>query len=511
MRVRSLQLDFPVFVSVLSLSFYWAGAISMKYGLFANYELMVIGINPALIQLAGSAGLTLTLLVVGIFPDLMIIRYTRKILQVIPFFASLPQAFLLMFPQLGTPVPIEFILLARVLFTAGIGCVLVQSGLCLSYYPAKYGAVSISISFLAGVLIALSIEQMPAVPGAIICSLFIWAAALFAMLIPFGELLQKENGDKVLGSSRPSALSPSSSPNGTPTDSKAADSKMPKNFFSLSFGLLFYSSLFGIAIVLALKTQIVLGFLLPFSALFLLGGSIVVLLILKFGQRLDLEMIQWFLFVPIIISLIPLLFSNYLLSYVCCAILMISFCCYDISNLIILSGLTRGRNPRTAVRIFSLGRAANGLGFLVGGFIMLIVTDESLVDSQGAFQIVIFFASLFLVAGMAFLGKSAFVKDRSSPEQSTEKKGRWRRACDDLIKTAELSEREQEVFIYLSKGHSSDYISEKLFIAPSTVKTYISRIYQKLDIHSHQELLNAIERQAQSYDRQVVEGHLQEK
>lgn len=55
-----------------------------------------------------------------------------------------------------------------------------------------------------------------------------------------------------------------------------------------------------------------------------------------------------------------------------------------------------------------------------------------------------------------------------------------------------LSKREQEILEHLSKGRSKPYIAETLYISESTVKTYTSRIYQKLEIHNRQKLIDLL-------------------
>ena len=48
-----------------------------------------------------------------------------------------------------------------------------------------------------------------------------------------------------------------------------------------------------------------------------------------------------------------------------------------------------------------------------------------------------------------------------------------------------LSERERQVLDLLSHGHPEKQIADKLGISPHTVHTYIRRIYEKLQVHSH--------------------------
>lgn len=58
-----------------------------------------------------------------------------------------------------------------------------------------------------------------------------------------------------------------------------------------------------------------------------------------------------------------------------------------------------------------------------------------------------------------------------------------------LAADAGLSPREEEVFLYLARGHGSAYIAEALTVSADTVKTHAKRIYRKLGVASREELL----------------------
>jgi DNA-binding NarL/FixJ family response regulator len=49
----------------------------------------------------------------------------------------------------------------------------------------------------------------------------------------------------------------------------------------------------------------------------------------------------------------------------------------------------------------------------------------------------------------------------------------------------ELSERERQVLGLLSQGHPEKQIADRMKISRHTVHTYIRRIYEKLQVHSH--------------------------
>ncbi|MDR1185150.1 MAG: LuxR C-terminal-related transcriptional regulator [Coriobacteriales bacterium] len=57
-----------------------------------------------------------------------------------------------------------------------------------------------------------------------------------------------------------------------------------------------------------------------------------------------------------------------------------------------------------------------------------------------------------------------------------------------------LSRREQEVLGFLIKGRDVPYIRETLFISRNTVNTHVKHIYNKLGIHSKQELFDLVEK-----------------
>ena len=53
-----------------------------------------------------------------------------------------------------------------------------------------------------------------------------------------------------------------------------------------------------------------------------------------------------------------------------------------------------------------------------------------------------------------------------------------------------LTRREAEVFMYLAQGRTAKFISEELYISNNTVRSHTQRIYEKLGIHSKQELID---------------------
>ena len=56
-----------------------------------------------------------------------------------------------------------------------------------------------------------------------------------------------------------------------------------------------------------------------------------------------------------------------------------------------------------------------------------------------------------------------------------------------------LSDRETEIMTLYAKGRSYARLQEELSLSRGTVTTHLQHIYQKLDVHSKQEMLDLIE------------------
>lgn len=69
----------------------------------------------------------------------------------------------------------------------------------------------------------------------------------------------------------------------------------------------------------------------------------------------------------------------------------------------------------------------------------------------------------------------------------------WQSTLLSLAREHGLTEREKEVFLLLAQGRSLPWIQKKLNIASGTASTHCSHIYQKIGIHSKQELLDLLD------------------
>jgi DNA-binding NarL/FixJ family response regulator len=59
-----------------------------------------------------------------------------------------------------------------------------------------------------------------------------------------------------------------------------------------------------------------------------------------------------------------------------------------------------------------------------------------------------------------------------------------------LSSKKKVSRREKEVLLLIYRGKSYKMVAEEMGITIETVRTYIKRVYQKLEVHSALEALN---------------------
>ncbi|MDD5806044.1 MAG: helix-turn-helix transcriptional regulator [Eggerthellales bacterium] len=89
--------------------------------------------------------------------------------------------------------------------------------------------------------------------------------------------------------------------------------------------------------------------------------------------------------------------------------------------------------------------------------------------------------------------EQAKAKRAAGPMELVDRRPKFKDRCFQLAQECKLSPKETEIMILYAKGHTSTRIQEELFISRGTVTTHLRHIYQKLDVHNKQELLQLIE------------------
>lgn len=88
--------------------------------------------------------------------------------------------------------------------------------------------------------------------------------------------------------------------------------------------------------------------------------------------------------------------------------------------------------------------------------------------------------------GLAFFGADKVA-------EGGDEHGLFALRCSEIAERYRLSPREKEVFWLLTSDKTLAEIASELYIATGTLKSHTRRIYQKLDVHSRQEMMELLE------------------
>lgn len=166
------------------------------------------------------------------------------------------------------------------------------------------------------------------------------------------------------------------------------------------------------------------------------------------------------------------------------------------------------RNPDGAVMALACSELASGAGALLGtGLgnlcnVLLGVYPEAAAIMMSAAVLALFAYVLDGLRGFSFAGTIRGVEPPAPlplPEELiVPLRGEsLDTACDKLAVERSLTNREREVLGMLARGHNGYHVRDELSLSYNTVKTYVKRIYQKLDVHSQQELIDLVENRAE--------------
>ncbi|MDR3136138.1 MAG: helix-turn-helix transcriptional regulator [Coriobacteriales bacterium] len=173
-------------------------------------------------------------------------------------------------------------------------------------------------------------------------------------------------------------------------------------------------------------------------------------------------------------------------------IVLAGYHCFDLMTWILLADLSY-RFHISPILSFGLGRGvlyfSCGMGSCIGRLIRLYwgIGFESMATSLAVTVI-----TLVLVLTYCLI----FTEKDLSRYESVAKDGRpgaVMQSCSHIAGLYGLSPREEAVMRLLVKGRSIARIQTELFISKGTVNTHLRHIYQKLNIHTKQELLDLVE------------------
>ncbi len=216
-----------------------------------------------------------------------------------------------------------------------------------------------------------------------------------------------------------------------------------------------------------------------------------------FRERFKLSLI-WKMALPLmLLSLLPLdymlpfgqRFSDFcaVASYTACLILMM-----------VIMGNLSYRYGVCALWLFAIERAVRLVAVLLGLGASSMMSAyvaagwaEMLLDA--VIVLVMIATTLLLLSEKELCSTWGIVLDEIPADQEHMlEKNRLGMKCTELSAQFGLSSREEEVLLLLAQKKRRSTIEHELYIAESTLKTHIRHIYQKLGIHSKDELYDLV-------------------
>jgi DNA-binding CsgD family transcriptional regulator len=218
------------------------------------------------------------------------------------------------------------------------------------------------------------------------------------------------------------------------------------------------------------------------------------------------------------VGMLPLLFISDVGKAACCVILICSMVHTVLHG---MGALSEHINlfQLSPMYTFAVGRIFSYLGILVG-FMAGYIAFWLLPFGASTLAMVIFTLMLFIVLVTVLVRmentypiddrdidiggiysvnlEGAAAAEGSEQQEDAEEEGRelpalWRRRCEGVAAAYGLTSRQGEVLKLLAKGRNADYITQELVISLHTAKAHIYNIYQKMGVHSRQELIDIIE------------------
>lgn len=157
------------------------------------------------------------------------------------------------------------------------------------------------------------------------------------------------------------------------------------------------------------------------------------------------------------------------------------------------------RNPSGGITALGQGFCASNLGATTGVVLSQLPVASDAAGSDLRLLLLALVAAAFVayvwigLKDFSFSAAIQGVKPVEEVEAPAAPEAAIDTRCAHLAAVHGLTEREGEVFALLARGRNGAFIQEECRVTRNTAKTHIRRIYQKLGVHTQQELIDLVE------------------
>ncbi|WP_139652590.1 helix-turn-helix transcriptional regulator [Raoultibacter phocaeensis] len=156
------------------------------------------------------------------------------------------------------------------------------------------------------------------------------------------------------------------------------------------------------------------------------------------------------------------------------------------------------KNVANALVVLTWGTAMASLGTIIGANFGRLANQYYHIDYGVIATVsacIVFGLVVYILATQRnfSFGDTIRKVEPAAPLSPSERPADFEQRCRLLSEAHGLTAREDEIFSLLAQGRNARFIQEKLVVSYNTVKTHVSHIYAKLDVHTHQELIDLVE------------------
>lgn len=156
------------------------------------------------------------------------------------------------------------------------------------------------------------------------------------------------------------------------------------------------------------------------------------------------------------------------------------------------------KTPHSVIRVSSLVMFGWSVGQLLGQRVERLFLAGMPISMEWAYVYIAFVLAALVAIVLSIFPESKYEalitqKPKTSTFPTECANIGFEESCQAIAAYYQLSPRETEVLMLLARGRNSNFIQQELCLSKSTVSTHRQNIYQKLGIHSLQELIDLVE------------------